>query len=96
VTKFEQIQAARDTRLAKLQRGSWSVVKVNDDGREIVVQGNVTAIVAERLAGARRDTMSDGDVGDGWTFLAKSSRKAPQTETGGGPRRELQRQGNQW
>lgn len=70
VTKFEQIQAARDLRLSKQQRGSWSVVKRNDDGREIVVERNVTAFVAEKLAGARRDSMPDADVGDGWTFIA--------------------------
>ena len=68
MTKFEQIQRARDLRLSKNQRGAWNVVKVNDDGRTIVVERNVTWLVAEKLAGSRRDSMKDSEVGDGWNY----------------------------
>lgn len=68
MTKFEQIQHARDLRLSKNQRGAWNVVKVNDDGRTIIVERNVTWPVAEKLAGSRRDSMKDSEVGDGWNY----------------------------
>ena len=86
MTKFDQIQAARDTRLAKLQRGAWNVVKVNDDGRTIIVERNVTPHVAERLAGERRDSMPDADVGDGWTFLAQRAEALRAVVAGQRPR----------
>jgi len=44
---------------------------VYDDGRKIVVERNVSQFVAEKLAGARRDSMKDSEVGDGWNYAAE-------------------------
>ena len=71
--KFSRIQAARDLRLAKLQRGRWQVVKVNDDGRRLVVARGMTDLTADQEAARRRDVQSEQSIADGWNYVAERS-----------------------
>jgi len=72
VDRFARLQAARDIRLARLQRGSWCVVKVNDDGTEYVVERDLRELVASKIAGQKRDTMSGDDIDRGWNYVSLS------------------------
>lgn len=56
--------------MAGYQDGTWSIVRVNDDGRCESVHGNLSAVAATVLAGAARDEQSDEDVGNGWNVVA--------------------------
>ena len=72
--RFSRIQAARDLRLAKLQRGDWRVVKFNDRGVRITVSGGLTEKAADGEAGRRRDTQSEQSINEGWSFVAERQR----------------------
>lgn len=50
--------------------GSWSVVRVNDDGRLEVAHNGLREEAASLMAGALRDEQSDADVGEGWNVVA--------------------------
>lgn len=52
---------------------NWSVARVNDDGRFLVMRDRMRAVDAEALAGRMRDRQSDEDVGAGWNVLAFSA-----------------------
>ena len=49
---------------------TWGVVRINDDGRRLVVQRGMHPDAAAHEAGRLRDAMSDDDVGRGWNYLA--------------------------
>lgn len=52
--------------------GTWSIVRVNDDGRLQVVHSGLREDAAAMIAGAMRDEQRDEDVGDGWNVLPMS------------------------
>jgi hypothetical protein len=60
---------------AKVKRASFAyrqhgVVRVNDDGRQVVLRTNLDVLTAEQLAGRERDMLSDEAVGQGWNVVA--------------------------
>ena len=73
--RFSRIQAARDTRLSKLQRGNWGVFKVNDDGTELQVERDLPERVADKIAGQKRDTMADSDLDGGWNYVSRQQER---------------------
>lgn len=56
--------------MAGYSDGSWSVVRVNDDGRAEPVHVGIREEAASLIAGALRDEQSDEDVGAGWNVVA--------------------------
>lgn len=55
--------------------GGWCVVKVNTDGRRLVVRDGLKYAVADIAAGRMRDGMSERDVADGWNYIAERRQK---------------------
>lgn len=62
-------------------KGPWSVVKVHDDGRQIVYKRGLPEVAAFDLAGKMRDRMSDADVGLGWNYTARFAARSRPAKT---------------
>lgn len=73
--RFARIQEQRDLRLARLQLGNFFVVKQNDDGRLLIVERWLNENTAARVAGAKRDSMTDADIDEGWNYLVRHRRE---------------------
>lgn len=54
----------------------WRAVKVNDDGRKVVLSAHNTQEAAEAHAGAARDALTDADIGEGWNVVAERRQRA--------------------
>lgn len=52
------------------------MIRVNDDGRRQIVNRDMCALAAEKVAGALRDASTDAEVGEGWNYLPILSRLA--------------------
>lgn len=73
--------------------GSWSVVRVNDDGRVEPVHVGLRADAAQLIAGALRDEQTEDEILAGWNVLAlgagelarrqRAMRAGGSTRTGG-------------
>lgn len=48
---------------------SWAVIRINDDGRREIVNRNMCALAAEKVAGALRDASTEAEIAAGWNYL---------------------------
>lgn len=65
---------------------NWAVIRVNDDGRREVVNRDMCALAAEKVAGALRDASTEAEIAAGWNYLPILSRlvgtpKGPHVQT---------------
>jgi len=61
---------------------TWRVVRVNDDGRREVVNGDMCALAAEKVAGALRDASTEVEIRDGWNYQAANGTEPISKEAG--------------
>lgn len=50
---------------------NWAVIRINDDGRRQIVNRNMCALAAEKVAGALRDASTEEQIAAGWNYLTK-------------------------
>lgn len=61
---------------------NWRVVRVNDDGRREVVNGDMCALAADKVAGALRDASTEVEIRDGWNYQAVNGTEPISKEAG--------------